>query len=74
LKADVENYSDILIESGLPGIKNIQDAFKQTDYVKHFKNKEYVEREEDEELKALWEKEVKSTRNLAKDLGITVDA
>lgn len=64
--------TDLLLKQ-LENIKKIEQLAKETGHAEHFKKIRYVEREEDLELKSLFEQEQSKLRNLDKTLEGKID-
>jgi hypothetical protein len=62
------------IVKGLEGIKQVDKFYQESGYRERFRSIQYVDREEDAELKAMFEQEVKEIKDLDEKLKGKVDA
>lgn len=69
----IDAFTDELVGELEKTTRALDDAFKAAGSGEHLRNLEYVEREEDEELKAMYLKEKERVDKLAEEMGDKID-
>lgn len=68
----LDSVTQSLIKN-LEGMKQVDRAYEESGYRQNFERIQYVEREEDPELKAMFNKEVQEVRDMSESLKSKVD-